>query len=295
MLAQLEALLTFVQQGTMTRATALRISQSAVSKRIAALEAELGLELVARQGRHAGLTPEAVRLVERAGPLLAELKAALKSPGAERRGTLTVGVSESIVSSWGAAVLYAAEQATAGLTLGLHAHRGPVVVERVAAGEYALGLVAGEPAAGLEAREIGREPLVVIPAGTGFAAHDAKPAKSAARGRELAVITIEERSATWAAVARRAHKQGIVVERRVESFFAAARLAMAGFGHGLVPLGVAATLGIKRARLWRFPPGTLERPLVVVGRKSALARPLAAGLVGGLQASLAPLAASWER
>lgn len=292
MLSHLEALLAFVQHGTMTRAaSALRVTQSAVSKRIAALEAELGAELVARAGRHAALTPDGVRLVERAGPLLAELKAALALPVEERRGSLTLGVSESIVSSWGAAVIYAAENTCSGLALALHSHRGPVVADRVGAGEYALGLIAGDPVAGeaLEAWELAREPLVVIPAGTGVGRHDASA--STTRTARLSVITIEERSATWAAVARRAGKEGIDVGRRVESFFAAARLAMAGFGHALVPLGVSDTLGIKRARLWRVSGVT--RPIIVVARKSTLARPLAARFVEALKGALEPLAQSW--
>ncbi|GIS97748.1 MAG: hypothetical protein CM1200mP24_10320 [Gammaproteobacteria bacterium] len=35
----------------------------------------------------------------------------------------------------------------------------------------------------------------------------------------------------------------------MESFFAVAQMAVAGFGHGLVPIGVAQTLGLDKKKL----------------------------------------------
>ena len=51
-------------------------------------------------------------------------------------------------------------------------------------------------------------------------------------------------------------------------------MARAGFGNGLVPLGVAEALSIPRARLVHFPEPNVEIPVSLIGRRSTLARPL---------------------
>lgn len=66
MLDHIDTLATLADAGTMTRAaTRLRLSQSSVSKRIAALEREVGRKLVEAQGRGVRLTPAGQRLLER--------------------------------------------------------------------------------------------------------------------------------------------------------------------------------------------------------------------------------------
>ena len=60
----------------MEASTAMRISQSAVSKRIAALERYYDRELIERHGRRVVLTHHGTRLVERVTPLLPEAAAA---------------------------------------------------------------------------------------------------------------------------------------------------------------------------------------------------------------------------
>ncbi len=281
MLSHFEALLAFARDGTMGLAAArLRLTQSAVSKRIAALEHELGVELVEKRGRRAVLTAEGTRLVARVAPLVAELNAALGEGAAAQRGELTLGGSESILASWGAGALRAVETKLGNVRLALHAHRGPVVVERVAAGEYAVGLVAGAVSASqdLEVIELGEEPMVLI---------------GAARARAgLELITIEARSSTWAALERRFAKRGLIASRRVESFFVAARLALEGFGPALVPFGVAFALRVPRADVGIVPG--LGRPIVLIARRSTLARPLVAAFVVLLRTELGRRAKAWK-
>ncbi|HIG15988.1 MAG TPA: hypothetical protein EYQ31_01065 [Candidatus Handelsmanbacteria bacterium] len=59
--------------------------------------------------------------------------------------TLTLGVSESILSSWGAGVLRLARDAVTGVHLDIHTHRSPIVVDRVRAGEYMLACAPALP------------------------------------------------------------------------------------------------------------------------------------------------------
>ena len=69
MIENLETLVTLSKTGTMMEAsTAMRISQSAVSKRIAALERYYDRELIERHGRRVVLTHHGTRLVERVTP-----------------------------------------------------------------------------------------------------------------------------------------------------------------------------------------------------------------------------------
>ena len=70
MFANLEALAALAKEGTMSRAAlVLKISQSAVSKRIHSLEDELGRTLLEARGRRVHLTPFACRLLETSQPL----------------------------------------------------------------------------------------------------------------------------------------------------------------------------------------------------------------------------------
>jgi hypothetical protein len=51
-------------------------------------------------------------------------------------------------------------------------------------------------------------------------------------------------------------------------------MALAGFGHGLIPAGVAATLGIPEGKLIPLNGVGLNRPVRFVARKSMFSQPL---------------------
>lgn len=274
MFDQLEALAALRDEGTMTRAaTRLRLTQSAVSKRIAALEARVGRPLVERAGRRVELTPAALRLLERAGPLLAELREILTGEVAEAGGEISLGVSESILASWGPAALAAALEAVPGISLRIHAHRSPVALERVRSGEYLLALVAGEceDAPDLAARHLFDEEMILVPSALGpLHLTPAHP---------LPVLTIEPAAATWQSLrprlARLTRETGLrlTVERTLESFSAIVQMARAGFGHGLAPRAVARALGIPPAALVPLPAPGLARPISLAARRITFARP----------------------
>ena len=108
MIENLETLIALSKAGTMMEAsTALRISQSAVSKRIAALERYYDRDLIERHGRRVVLTHHGTRLVERVTPLLSELRSVFLEDNALRKGKIILGVSEAILASWGSCVLFA--------------------------------------------------------------------------------------------------------------------------------------------------------------------------------------------
>lgn len=296
MLANLEALAALADAGTMTRAaTRLRITQSAVSKRVAALADELGFEVIERDGRRVKLTIAGQAVLDRAGPLLVELRAALTGERADAAGVISLGVSDSILASWGAAVLARARKRVPGLDLAIGAHRSPVAIERVRAGEYALALVAGAPSmiGDLGARTLGSEEMVLVPSGL--------RAVRVRAGTALPIITIEPGSATWRAVRpsiaalRRERNIHLTVDRTVQSLASVVQLARAGFGHGLVPRALARQMGVKPAQLVALPGARVRRPIVLVGRRRVLGRPLVARFVTALDDAAARIAAGLAR
>ncbi|HKU40123.1 MAG TPA: LysR family transcriptional regulator [Polyangiales bacterium] len=284
MIDQLDALAALRTAGTMGRAaTILRVTQSAVSKRIAALEADVGARLIERHGRHVRLTPEGERILEHARPLLASLREVLHVRAPTRHAPVRIAATDSLLAAWLPATLRAALERLPSISIELHAHRGPTLLERVRSGDYALGFcpsIAGDK--DLVVRELAREPMVIVPSRL-----EAPP-----RQDPLPVWAIETQSLTWEAIAsrlprlRRSLGFSLQVESRLESFTALVQVARAGFAHALVPIGVARQLGVPSDRLIRL--GDLSRPVAAVARRTSFERPA----VGALLAELAPLWAS---
>lgn len=61
--------------------------------------------------------------------------------------------------------------------------------------------------------------------------------------------------------------------REIESYSCIVQLAKAGFGHGLVPEGIAEALGVPRTKLVK-PPDEIVRPISLIGRNSTFSRSL---------------------
>lgn len=271
----LETLIALYETKTMIRAaTRLRVSQPTVSKRISALQFELGFKLIENVGRNVQLTPDAIRIIEQSTGLLAELRTLLKLPSnltGPRR--LTLGVSESILSSWGPRALVNLRQRFPNFKLELHTHRSPVVIDRVRSGELLVGLCAGIGPATDDVRSelLFEEPMVLALSGRHKGTfHEFRPGSKI---QEL--VTIEAASATWTSIAPKLKKieasKGIEFQigTRVESFSAVAELARAGFGHGILPVGIANTHKLK----WiSFPNPGLSRPISLMARSSTFSQ-----------------------
>ena len=269
LIEHLETLVALSRTGTMMEtATELSISQSAVSKRIASLERYYDRKLIERQGRRVVLTHHGTRLVDRVRPLITELRSVFLEDSALRQGKIIVGVSDAILASWGPALFAAAHAALPSVELSFHAHRSPTVLDRIRAGEYMVGICTGisDAESDLQSEVMHHEPMVIIPSGL-------QPLDYVV-GDRLEVITIESRSGAWASIEDDLRRLRLVRATSLESFFAVAQMALAGFGHGLVPAGVAETLQIDTARLLVPDASGLIRPVRFVARKSMFSRPL---------------------
>jgi DNA-binding transcriptional LysR family regulator len=225
-----EALSALQRWGTASEAaTRLRLSQSAVSKRLQSLSREVGFAVTEPHGRRLEITPAGLELLERARPLLASLRELALQPASQSPSLFSLALAESIAASWGPWVV---ADAMAGLTdvrVELHAHRSVLLLEAVRLGRYHIGLStpASTPPDLLQVPLID-EPMAWVRSGLQRQSSDR-------------LITIEPSSATWRALEPRLrlYPELQQLERvPVESFSAALQMVRAGFGDGLVPLGL---------------------------------------------------------
>ncbi len=278
MIENLETLVTLSKTGTMMEtATVLKVSQSAVSKRIAALERYYDRPLIERHGRRVVLTHHGTRLVEKVTPLISELRSVFLEGNELRRGKIIIGVSEAILCSWGPRLFAGVQAQMPEVEFEFHAQRSPVVLDRIRSGEYMVGVCTGYPDAesDLQSEIIRLEPMVILPAGGG--------ALSYQPGEPLDVITIESRSGAWRSIEEDMRRLRLNRTVSLESFFAVAQMALAGFGHGLVPEGVARTLGARPGQWISLQDSGLARPVRFVARKSMFSRPLVANFYQALR------------
>ncbi|HTR00180.1 MAG TPA: LysR family transcriptional regulator [Candidatus Acidoferrum sp.] len=259
MLDGIEALISLEKTGTVSEAAVrLRLTQSAVSKRIKALEVQLGYALVEVDGRKLRLLPAAMAVLGKARPLLAELHG-LKHMQEPTRQQFTLGMADSIASSWGPRLLKQAQGKLQELQLEVHVHRSLLILERLRLGHYELGIVTGRPqGTDLVWTRLAEEPMVLV------------GQSQRGSGKSQPILTIETMSATWREIGTRALNHPRLSGQRftfLESFAAAAQMAKAGFGRALVPLGTATALGFREPEITRLSP-RLPRQINLVARKS---------------------------
>ena len=144
MIENLETLLTLARAGTMMEtSTELRITQSAVSKRISSLERYYGRKLIQKKGRRVELTQHGQRLVDKVTPLLSELRDLFIDEITSARGELVIGVSDAILSSWGPALFHEIATEMPEVNFVFHTHRTPAVLDRIRSGEFMVGVCTG--------------------------------------------------------------------------------------------------------------------------------------------------------
>lgn len=269
MLNNLETLVELARTGTMQEtATKLKISQSAVSKRITAISNYYDRQVIEKHGRKVELTQHGRQLVDRVGPLIQEVRSVFLEDNALRQGRIVVGVSEAILSSWGSQMFATIQAELPEVEFEFHTQRSPVVLDRIRSGELMVGLCTGSADAETDVQStiVCLEEMVIIPSKVERLEYTI--------GDPLDVITIESRSGAWASIEEDMRRLHLKRTTSLESFFAAAQMARAGFGHGLVPYGVARTLNITDSHLIALGDAGLNRPVRFVARKSMYSRPL---------------------
>lgn len=260
MIEGIEALLALERTGTISEAAAqLRLTQSAVSKRIQALQNSVRFPIIEPDGRRVRLTAKGQALVDKARPLILELKN-LRHLEVENEITqFSIGISDSIAASWGPRLIRLAAKKEKGIQFNIHVHRSTLVEENVKLGRYHLGLcVSSDVDKNLISEVISEEPLVLL-------ANRFDPTTTSEN-----LITIEQNSATWKAVGDKVLKHSKLKDFNmtyVESFAAIVQMVQEGFGHGLVPIGVALTMGAPKKAIQLLIPG-VRREIKLISRKN---------------------------
>jgi DNA-binding transcriptional LysR family regulator len=262
MLDELDALFALATFGTVSEAaTRLRLTQSAVSKRLQSLQSAVGFPLVEPDGRRLRLTAQGSEFLARARPLVAELRGLMQKPAQSTApASFSIALADSIASSWGPAVIRQALQSLPSCRIDLHAHRSILVIESVRLGRYDIGLCTESPTA----RDLIQHPLIEEPLVFIHAELRSRPA------RRAPLVTIEPTSATWRAVVPKLQAEHPALLAApllfVESFGAVVQMARAGFGNGLLPLGLALDLHLKPSS-YRLLPGVTRR-VALLSRKT---------------------------
>lgn len=254
MIGNIETLLALHQQGTMLKASSLlRVSQSTVSKRIATLEQYLNKRLISKSGRHVVLTPEALRIVDKLGSLIGEIRQ-LVTEGADEQKCV-VGVSESILSSWGPKYIMPKFDKL-NFDVILHCHRSPLVVDKVESGEYDMGICSGKitTTRSLVSEDIHKEEMVLV---------------SKANFDKTCITSIEKSSSTWKAISTQVLRYNYDQIKYLESFFSIAQMSKSTNSTGMLPIGVARAMNFKGTQIKSFKP-KIYRPIQLIYKKSKL-------------------------
>ncbi|OFZ31360.1 MAG: hypothetical protein A2622_01875 [Bdellovibrionales bacterium RIFCSPHIGHO2_01_FULL_40_29] len=260
MIEGLEALLALERTGTISEAAAqLRLTQSAVSKRIQTLQNDVKFAVIEPDGRRVKLTAKGQALIDKARPLISELKNLRHLQIINEMTQFSIGISDSIAASWGPRLIRLAAKKEKGLQFNIHVHRSTLVEENVKLGRYHLGLCVS-PALdkNLVTEVISEEPMVLL----------TNRFDSTMPSQKL--ITIEQSSATWRAIGDRISKHPKLRDfelMSVESFAAIVQMVQEGFGHGLVPIGVALTMGAPKKAIQLLIPN-IRREIKLISRKS---------------------------
>lgn len=249
-------------------ATRMNISQGAVSKRIAAIENYYGKKIIERHGRRVVLTQHGRKLVDRTMPLLQEVRSVFLEDTALQSGRIIVGVSESILGSWGSRLFAAVREDMPEVNFEFLAQRSPVVLDRIRSGELMVGIctASADAETDLQSDIVYLEPMVIVPSGLSKLRYRV--------GDPIQVMTIESRSGAWAAMEDDMERLHLTRATSLESFFSVAQMALADFGHGLIPLGVANALSIDFNKTIALGSSGLNRPVRFVARKSMYSRSL---------------------
>ncbi|MCA2016391.1 LysR family transcriptional regulator [Vibrio tritonius] len=256
LLEGIETLLVLSKEKTMSRTgSQLYISQSAVSKRIANLEQKLGKKLIVPSGRHIKLTPEAEQLIANIEPTFNELRGLMfDQESLEDHSQIRIDCSETLVAGYLFKVLGQYRENDRHFTI--TTNHTPRIVENVKSGRATLGFCAGYIVSnhGLLAFHLCDEPFLIV-------SHkhlDRLP-------DELITNDLVNPANTYQSAILA--KLGINPVMQMDSYTAAAQLALGGTAPALVPLSVVQTLNIDPQYCFDFPQlAPLIRPIHICVR-----------------------------
>jgi len=234
-------------------AAASHIALAALSRRIAQLEDQFGVQLLHRSARGVELTPAGTALLFHARQMMGkvdEMRAEISDYSKGAKGLVRIQANASALAQYlpGDLASFAASHAAIKLALG--EERSVAIVEAVRSGAAEVGIVMeGAEATGLQLFEYRTDTLCAV-----------VPRRHAVRARRLAFaklldhdfVGLESNTVISRLMADEASRAGKPLRLRVQvkSFDVLARMVQAGLGIGVLPEAAAKTFG--RAMGLRF-------------------------------------------
>ncbi|GAB2667792.1 LysR family transcriptional regulator [Vibrio panuliri] len=258
LLEGIETLITLSKAKTMSRAgSLLYISQSAVSKRISNLEKKLGKKLIVPDGRNVQLTDDALNLIANIGPTFNELRGLIyEQQSMVESSMIRLDCSETLVAGYLADILggYFSQEPYITLTT----NHTPRIVENVQSGKAHIGICAGYLPSQhqLMTFALFDEPFYIV----------SKPRLTSLPETIITNDLSNPANTYQYAILTQLNVTPIM---QMDSYMAAAQLALSGIAPALVPLSVIKTLQIGQQHCHHFDQlRPLSRPINICLRPS---------------------------
>ncbi|NKX44511.1 LysR family transcriptional regulator [Roseicyclus persicicus] len=275
--------------GSIAHAAALHgLVPSAVSKRIADLEALVGAPLLHRHRRGVELTPaghDLVRHAERLRDAVERLEAEMAAHATGRRGAIRVAANSSSISQFLPEDLAEFVAAHPQLHIRLTEMTSLEVLEAVRAGRADLGIFSGlTEAAGLVLIPYRRDTLVVV-----LPAEHPLAARRSLHLSDIVAepfVALQAGSSIQAWLDRRAEEIGARIRTQVavQSFDGVRRMVQARLGIAVLPFGaVEPYLDATRLAMVPLDESWATRDLLIAVRDKATVTPQTAALIATLR------------
>ncbi len=276
LLEGIETLLVLSKEKTMSRTgSVLYISPSAVSKRIANLERRLGKRLIEPSGRHVKLTAAGSQLIDNIAPSFNELQGLIFDQQALLDHTpIRIDCSETLVAGYLSHAF--SDYAKRDPYIKITTNHTPRIVEHVQSGQATLGVCAGHIPAhhGLKALHLLDEPFYIVSQD----ALDALP-------EHIITNDLNNSSNTYQLTVL--NQLGIEPLMEMDSYAAAAQLALAGVAPAIVPLSMVNTLNIPAQHCFEFAElHGLFRPIHICLRPNAYQNPRIRALIAAIESAV---------
>lgn len=264
----LDALEALRRQGTLAQAAqTLHIEASSVWKRIKVLEAACDFALIRKRGRNTEITAEAKELLDSILPDYNRILSKIHELGYRSPADITirVGVSDSVLLSWGASYLRKLASDAMPVHLEISSAPGPQLLENLKQGKLDLVLAAGKmQEAPLLFKKIREEAVCLC---------WAKEAKTQKLSSVAQIFSIESGSLSFdlidgpikAILAKEGFK-GII--KYQHNYANIAALIADGWAPGFVPEGIAERFGLQMQKKLN-----MQRPIFLYYKKGLLQIP----------------------
>ena len=254
----------------------LYVSQSTVSKRIANLEKKIGKKLIEPDGRYIRLTADAVALVETIEPTFRELCGQIyESQALEHHTLIRLDCSETLVAGLISEALADCVQQDRYITI--TTNHTPRIVENVKSGRAAIGISAGylPPHHGLLAFHVVDEPFFIVSRQPLQALPDV-----------LITNDLSNNANTYQAAIL--DRLNICPVMEIDSYTAAAQLALKGAAPALTPLSIVKALQISADNYFMFDElRPLFRPIHISVRQNNYRQPRIKAIIENMMAAIA--------